>query len=236
VGDLSPQRAQEGQEIRLATRAIIWDHDGIQVDTEDIWFRGSQYVGSLFDREVTEVHRRELQRSHLSEYLIERFDLDSTYEEVHELLYGKVDELAASLPLMAGVREATELCDRAGFVQGVGTGSDTAQVRERLTRLGLIGFFEAVVGQDRAGKNRPKPYPDIFLQTASELKVRPEDCLVIDDNPNGVAAARAANMACVAVPSSHVPKAEYDQADATIPSLEYFSLELIAHIDSSRNS
>ena len=70
-----------------------------------------------------------------------------------------------------------------------------------------------------------KPAPDIFLVAARRLGVDPADCLVFEDSPFGVTAAKAAGMYAVAVPDSHMPREQYEHADLVIDSLADFSLK-----------
>jgi beta-phosphoglucomutase-like phosphatase (HAD superfamily) len=60
---------------RAAVEGIIYDYDGLLVDTEDLWFRGCQQACAKFGVEIIEAHRQDLMRSQLSAYLVERFEL-----------------------------------------------------------------------------------------------------------------------------------------------------------------
>jgi len=74
-----------------------------------------------------------------------------------------------------------------------------------------------------------KPAPDIYLEAARRLRVSPENCLVFEDAPGGVAAAKAAGMTCVAVPPTtfKIDRAFYTSADLILPSLEHFDMKLL---------
>jgi len=79
----------------------------------------------------------------------------------------------------------------------VGTGCQTEMARRILEELGLAQYFPVVVGADQV--QRPKPWPDTFLQAAAALGVAPERCVVFEDADAGIRAARAAGMAVVDV-------------------------------------
>jgi pseudouridine-5'-monophosphatase len=86
-------------------------------------------------------------------------------------------------------------------------------------------LFEHVVTADDPDVTAAKPAPDIFLTAARRLGVEPEDCLVFEDSPSGVTAAKTAGMYAVAVPDSHMPVAHYTHADLMLGSLAEFALE-----------
>lgn len=216
----------------VPVEAVIFDYDGLLVDSEEAWFQACRYTCEQYGKEVPEEHRLDLMRSHLSLYLLERYELPATRPEVRKLLYGRFQELAKDIPLMDGAQYAVELLHNAGLPLAIGTGSDTAQVTEAVEQRGLDGFFDPIVGQDQV--EHGKPEPDIYLRVAQLLGVAPEACLVFEDQPRGIRAAKAAGMLCIAVPNLHLGNQDYSQADAIISSLGEVSLELIQRVEASR--
>jgi beta-phosphoglucomutase-like phosphatase (HAD superfamily) len=83
-----------------------------------------------------------------------------------------------------------------------------------LEHAGLTGCFDAIATGDEA---RPKPEPDIYALACARLGVSPVDAVAVEDSPTGVRAAKAAGMACIAVPSD--PEVDLAQADRVVPSL-----------------
>jgi beta-phosphoglucomutase-like phosphatase (HAD superfamily) len=86
-----------------------------------------------------------------------------------------------------------------------------------LGAIGLAGRFEVVVTGDDVAKG--KPAPGVFLRAAERLNVRPPACLALEDAPNGIAAAKAAGMRCVAVPNAFTRTLDLSAADRILPSL-----------------
>lgn len=96
---------------------------------------------------------------------------------------------------------------------GLATSSRKAKMQMVLEGLGFLKYFDAIVTGDEV-KNG-KPAPDIFLKAARRLGLAPEDCIVVEDGPVGVASAKSANMKCVAITATH-PAEKLRQADLII--------------------
>ena len=89
-------------------------------------------------------------------------------------------------------------CRAAGLFISVASSADEIKVRANLEKIGLpVKFWDAVVWGEEV-KNK-KPAPDIFLSAADKLGVTPTKCVVVEDAVNGVQAAQAAGMRCIAV-------------------------------------
>lgn len=116
-------------------------------------------------------------------------------------LYSLLDDLAAR-----------------GVPLGIATSGHRRYVTLALRTLGVEGRFQAVATGDEVA--RGKPAPDVFLLAADRLGVPPPRCLVLEDAPLGIAAARAAGMICVAVPNSHTAPLGFSQAHRVLSSLD----------------
>jgi HAD superfamily hydrolase (TIGR01509 family) len=113
-----------------------------------------------------------------------------------------------------------------GMRAGVASSSRVSRVRALLDRLGLAARFHAVAGGDEV--TFAKPAPDVYLLAARRLDTVPEACLALEDSENGVRAARAAGMRCVAVPSALTRGLDFSAADLVVPSLTELTLDMIA--------
>ena len=121
--------------------------------------------------------------------------MDDHKEELYrELITGLV-------PLTVGVRETLWHLQQAGYSLAVGTSGPRANVELVLRETGMEGFFAAIAtGEDvRHGK----PAPDVFLLAADRLKIEPRRCVVIEDAPVGIAAAKAAGMSVIGFVGTH---------------------------------
>jgi beta-phosphoglucomutase len=112
-----------------------------------------------------------------------------------------LEKIRGHLQPLPGVREFVDTCRQRGLRLAVASGSDTIKVEANLRELGLptTDFAAIVTGSD---VERKKPAPDIFLEACARLGLEPASCLVIEDAVNGVRAAKAAGMRCLALTSS----------------------------------
>ena len=207
-------------------QAFIFDLDGVIADTTDLhyasWKRLAEEEGIPFDRTVNE-RLRGLTRPASLEIVLGGRKVSSARQE--ELLARKNRYYLALLQRMTpedilpGVVPLLEEIRAAGWRLGVGSASRNA--RAVLHQLGLLAWFDAIA--DGHSVSRSKPAPDVFLAAARMLDVPPESCVVIEDAPAGIEAARAAGMKVVGVG----PEARLGHADARFSSLEGVSLAMI---------
>ena len=207
-------------------QAFIFDLDGVIADTTDLhyasWKRLAEEEGIPFDRTVNE-RLRGLTRPASLEIVLRGRKVSAARQE--ELLARKNRYYLALLQhmtpedILPGVVPLLEEIRAAGWKLGVGSASRNA--RAVLHQLGLLDWFDAIA--DGHSVSRSKPAPDVFLAAARMLEVPPESCVVIEDAPAGIEAARAAGMKVVGVG----PEARLGHADARFPSLEGVSLAMI---------
>jgi HAD superfamily hydrolase (TIGR01509 family) len=142
-------------------------------------------------------------------------------------------ELAPSqLEVFPGTLDLLHVCRRAGLLIAVASSADEIKVRANLQTIGLpLDFWNTVVkGEDAL---RKKPAPDGFLFAAEKLGVMPAECVVVEDAVNGIQAAKAAGMRCVAVATSFPPARLYE-ADVVRDSIAEVSLsDLAPHLGKS---
>ena len=131
--------------------------------------------------------------------------------------------------LQPGVADALGLCRGHGLPLAVASSSEYRLIHHVLDHFGLSNEFVLV----HSAEDEPygKPHPGVFLTTAARLGVAPDRCLVWEDAPAGVLAAKAARMACVAVPEpAERDRPAFAIADAVLDSLEEADEELYARV------
>jgi len=100
-----------------------------------------------------------------------------------------------------------------------------------LEMFSLDEYFHEVVSGDCAENG--KPHPEIYIQAAMRLGVKPDECVAIEDSINGVKSAKAAGMFCIAIPDKRLSRDKFSEADMIMESLDELSTGLLKTIDNS---
>jgi HAD superfamily hydrolase (TIGR01509 family) len=129
----------------------------------------------------------------------------------------QIRHLNGQIAAMPGLCDLLEESERCGLVTAVASSGARRYVAAVLAALQLTGRFHAIVSGDDVLNG--KPAPDVFLAAARALRVEARDCLVLEDAPAGVQAAKAAGMRCVAIPNAHTRSLDLSTADFVLPSL-----------------
>ena len=156
--------------------------------------------------------------AHLADLTGEAFDHDALRQEV----YARHQARCESLSLLPGVVDRVREARAAGLGTGVASSSLSRGWKAGSDRHGIRDLFDAVCTREQV--RQVKPAPDLFLLAATRLGVAPEQCVVFEDSPNGIRAARAAGMRCVAIPNAVTCALPMEGADLVLPSLSAQSL------------
>ena len=203
--------------------AVIFDMDGVIVDSEPVWQRVEIALFARLGVELDEARCRQTMGLRVDEVVAHwRRQLGwagPTDEEVVEQIMDDMARHLASVEApMAGVGTALDLCAERGLALALASSSRHRLIDAVLDGLALRSRFAVVCsGED---ERWGKPHPDIFLTTARRLGVEPARCVVIEDSVHGVVAAKAAQMACIAVPARENDDERFVLADVVLPSLE----------------
>jgi putative hydrolase of the HAD superfamily len=115
----------------------------------------------------------------------------------------------------------------AGVAIGIASSSSRGWLDRHVTRLDLVGRLGAWIGADMVG-GRGKPHPDVYLRACADLHADPARSVALEDSAHGVAAAHAAGMAAVAVPSRITRHQDLSAADLTVASLADLTVDDLA--------
>jgi HAD superfamily hydrolase (TIGR01509 family) len=218
-----------------APRAVLFDLDGLLVDSEPLWFEveravmarlGGQWgpadqralIGGSLDRTVAHLLAKATRPPPGGPPQVARWLLDGMTELM----------LARGVPVQPGARELLAEVAGAGIPRALVTSSARQIMAAVLAATGMR-FPVTVCGDD---VRRTKPDPEPYLLAASRLGMPPPGCVVLEDSPNGVAAARAAGCPVIAVPSVPIPAGP---EIVTVTSLTVVDLPLLAAM-AGRNS
>jgi beta-phosphoglucomutase-like phosphatase (HAD superfamily) len=185
--------------------AVIFDLDGTLLDTEPLLDRANACVLRSYGRDLTPAIRARLlgrTRADTDRILAEAAGPSVDPREVSATRAAMLDGGWSTAGLMPGAARLVARVAAAGTPMAIATSSTTASLAEKLRRHdALRAAMRVVVCTDHPGVHHPKPAPDIFLVAAAELGIAPDACLVVEDAPSGVLAARAAGMRVIAVPA-----------------------------------
>jgi HAD superfamily hydrolase (TIGR01509 family) len=221
-----------------AIRALIFDFDGLIVDTEVPIFRAWQRI----------------YREHGQELPLDRwltiigtasgpFDpvidlakktgtkLDEGELKALEVLY--YQEASALQQLLPGVIDYLVAARQLGLKTAVASSSTRKWVMDHLNRFGIGGHFDAIVCREDV--KRTKPDPDLYLTTLERLGARPDEAIAFEDSSNGIHAAKAAGLFCVVVPNLLTVDLDLTEADLRLLTLEALPLrEVIKEASGAR--
>ena len=214
----------------MRARALIFDFDGLLLETE-----GPSYQAW---HELYAEHGHEMPRERWLEYIGREGGWFDALAHLGELVGAGFDadgvlarrearktELIEALDLMPGVRERIAEAKARGMKVGVASSSTLRWVGGHLERLAFREIFDAVTCREEG--MRAKPAPDIYLAAAEALGVAPGEAIAIEDSRNGIAAAKAAGLRCVAVPNELTSEQDLSEADLRLTSLAEMPLDAI---------
>jgi pseudouridine-5'-monophosphatase len=207
---------------------IIFDNDGLLLDTEPFYTKAHEVVaaryGKVFDWTVKS-KMIGLRAEDSAKVMIGALQLPISAAEYLEQRKHLLEELFPHAEPMPGAVRLTMHLHRIAIPQAVATSSDRHNFELKITRhQEWFRIFECVVMGDDPEIKHGKPAPDIFLVTAKRLRASTEHCLVFEDSPAGVEAARAAGMFTVAVPDPNMDDGAYVNAHQIIRDLSDLDL------------
>jgi HAD superfamily hydrolase (TIGR01509 family) len=193
--------------------ATLFDNDGLLLDTESVWTRAEADLFERYDSEFTAEHKRELigTSADIAGGKIEGWlDQPGRKGELMEELNGLVvAELEHGVEAMVGARDLLESLKAQGTPIGLVSNSPMSFVLRSLEIVGFGDIFDVLVSGHEVA--RPKPAPDPYLEACRQLGVEAgPNVIALEDSPTGVAAARAAGLTVIGVPS--VAGIELDEA------------------------
>jgi HAD superfamily hydrolase (TIGR01509 family) len=184
--------------------AVVFDNDGLLLDTESVWTRAEE---DLFERrglEFTPADKRELvgTSAEIAGGILEQRlgEPGRAVELIEELNALVVAELEHGVEAMVGARELLEKLRERGTPLGLVSNSPLRFVQRSIEIVGLGHHFDVILSAHEVAA--PKPAPDPYLEACRRLGVEPGPSIVaLEDSPTGVAAARAAGLTVIGVPS-----------------------------------
>lgn len=208
-------------------QAVIFDLDGVIVDTEPLKFEAYRTV---FQRNFgvqlpeTDISWRGKSEPIVMRYWLNKFGLEMDIPTLINQKRQAYQTLLKATPLMptSGLSSFLEIICHAKKC-GLATGSDRLSQQTAMENLGIAPYFEAILTRDDV--DQPKPNPEIYQKVSQKLGIQPENCIVFEDSPTGIAAAKAIGMYCIGLETSYT-KTELAQADFIIPDFSVLSVSI----------
>jgi putative hydrolase of the HAD superfamily len=200
--------------------ALIFDFDGLLMDTESTMLASWQYEWRQYQLELAADGFFAEHGGDVSEQRYARLAsaVGPGYDQAasHTRRVAHRDELNATLDLEPGIHAWLDQADELGLRLAVASSSPRAWVTRLLDQVGQLARFASVVCGDEV--EQVKPDPGVYLLALAQLGVPPEQAVAFEDSPHGVAAAKAAGLRCVAVPNRHTDPAKFGAADVLLTS------------------
>ena len=187
---------------------VIFDMDGVLVDTGpahfDSWAKIAEEIGvkftkkffkKIFGQQSTTILRK-LVGPTVDKNLVEKWanQKEGYYREIAKI----------ELEPLPGVFQILSDLNSKGFKLAIGSSGPPENVELTLTSLNITDYFNTIITASEVQNG--KPYPDVFLIAAKNLKINPKNCLVIEDAPVGIEAAKRAGMVSIALTTTHGKK------------------------------
>ncbi|VEP14074.1 Hexitol phosphatase B [Hyella patelloides LEGE 07179] len=205
-------------------KAIIFDLDGLLIDSEPLWQEAEILIFKQVNITLTPelcLKTKGLRIDEVVDYWYQKYPWKNlTKKEVEELIIGKVIELIhlKGEPL-AGVDYAISFVRQKQVKIALASSSATKIIQAALQKLNLTNVFSEIYSAE--SEILGKPHPGVYLTTANKLDVSPQECLALEDSLNGVLAAKAAQMKCIAIPEpSQQNNLKFAIANITLKSLK----------------
>ena len=199
-----------------ARRLIIFDHDGLMVNTEDVVYTaycrifGEKGCAFPWDYYVTSLGMP------VADSIVMYLRDLGVEMTLDELAAARAEQMALlteiELLMMTGLTPLLDALRARGDLLAVATSGTRSHIGKSLARFGLADYFDAVVCIDDVA--RGKPHPDLILEVLRRTGAAASDAIMLEDAPRGVEAAHRAGVFCIAVPTHGVPLEAFALAPA----------------------
>jgi HAD superfamily hydrolase (TIGR01509 family) len=186
--------------------AVIFDLDGVLVDSEQLWNNAKKEVVDTEGghwRDDAPKSMIGMSAPEWSTYMHDELAVPLPPAEIDRMVVQRMEQLyKVKLPLLPGATEAVHALSQR-WPLALASSANREIIDLVLSVSGMSEAFAATVSSEEV--ERGKPAPDVYLEAARRLTVRPERCVAVEDSSNGLRSAAGAHMAVIAVPNPHYP-------------------------------
>jgi beta-phosphoglucomutase family hydrolase len=215
-------------------KAVIFDMDGLMIDSEPLHSQSFKNVLKEYKRTPILNRHGLVQIPGMKEVdNWEKLKEKHSLEEKVEVLIEKrgneyLDLIQDHVHPRPGLINLLKLLDKNDIKMAVGSSSVQSHIDLILKELNITHYFEHIVSGQFV--KHGKPAPDIYLEAARRLKIKPQNCLVLEDAESGVNAGFSAGMKVIAVPTSATINQDFSNAYLVLDSLEEINIEVIQSV------
>jgi len=211
-------------------KAVIFDMDGLMVDSEPISYKASDTLLRKYGHKLTDVPEEVLKdalgkrvKSFVSEYM-KILDIDAPVEQLmeerSEIFLKDINE---NLKMMPGLIDLLKQLKANNLKIALASSATLKYINIVLDKFDLRNYFDVILSGDDVKKG--KPDPEVYLVAAEKLGLKPSECVVLEDALNGIKAAKAAGCKCIAIPGRI--KQDLSIADKIVISLNDIAMEML---------
>lgn len=205
----------------LPFKGVIFDMDGTLIESTEADYRAWEKVFNYYGKSLTYEEYVPLLGIRSADVIVHRIGIAGE-DDVKRVLKEKFDHFvdyvgANPIKPVAAAEIFLKSLEPYPVKVALATSSRKEKMTMVLTQLDFMKYFSAIVTGEEV--HNSKPAPDIFLKAAERLGLQPEECMVVEDGPVGVAAAKSAGMKCLAITATH-PAEKLQQADVVIDTYE----------------
>lgn len=192
--------------MREPFNAVIYDMDGLIIDSEPFWRKAEMKVFATVGLILTEqdcMHTTGFRFDEVVEYWWNKKPwTGKSKKEIHDEVIDEMENaITHHAKEMSGVHSSLEFFKKEGLRISLASSSAMRLIKATVKKLKIEGYFEYLISAEY--ETHGKPHPGVFIRTAETLRVHPERCLVVEDSFAGLLAAKSARMKCVIIPAPH---------------------------------
>lgn len=212
----------------LDVKAVIFDMDGVMIDTEPLWQTAEKEIFTALGVPVNDKSceiTKTMTTTEVTQFWYDRSPwANKKLYEVEQMVVSRVLDLIEKRECeISGVKSFITKLKSKGFKLGVATNSPFVVIPVVLRKVGVTDFFDTISSAESEVKG--KPDPAIYLRTSEKLNVNPENCIVIEDSYSGMLAAKRAGMTVVAFTNGN-RDVDLTHADYKIDNFDSLNLEI----------